>query len=335
MEELFSELQNSIATEKDKADSFEYPGYNITTENFYHLTPTQTTKRIAFIDGGSCIFLKSPSVCAGFIRVVSVIMHNKKTVKTLNNEFFVIAKAVLNNNRIFYTTNFFKSKNTKKLMETIELDSLNKMHSSASERMPISRMIDAARRHAEIELAADTLDELEKGDIIILDGNLNASFNETQKLQKLCSSENVLVTAMSKTSNKLTESGDTLTSLLAKRADKDSWYYYPAFDTTKHNAEIYFVKLHPLSEYIFSVEIEKDKMYDAGKVMGVLASYSNDAAFLGYPYGLVKADRLARVSETEEELLLTRLLASRPELFKELKPYMNSVNAHSVLDSMG
>lgn len=341
MQEIFKELKQRVTEKEDKAALMDDSvSYDIKEDNYYQITPWMTTKPIAFVDGGSSCFIESPSLCVGFVRVVSVIMKNKKSRKVLHNEFFVLGQSYNKNGTIHYKTKHFESKNTKNLIGTIDASSLDPGHSTREQRMPISRVVDIARRFAELELAIETINHLDNGDMIVLDGNLKAVYDgEAEILERLYTAaedRGVLVTAVSKTSNTLTDKGDTLTSKIAKNAKSDEWYYYPAFETkgTSHKAHVYFVKFHKGSNYIFCVDIQKDKMLDMSKVMGVLAFYSTDASFPGYPYGLIKADRLARVAENETDILLTRFYASDPELFEQLRPYMNSINAHSVLDNM-
>lgn len=342
MEEIFREIKQSMQNREDKAALVdETESYNIDTNNYYPITPWMSTKPVAFIDGGSACFIESPSLCAGFVRVISVVMKNKHTKKVLNNEFFVLARAENKNGEIYYNTTHFESKNTKKLLNNIEVNSLDPAICTSMERMSCNTMIDIARRFAELELAIDTVKELETGDMVVLDGNLKAFYKgEEEILQRLyqeAENKGVLITALAKTNNTLTEKGDTFVSVLAKNADKQEWYYYPAMEpkSPNHNADIYFVKLHRSSSYVFCLDVEKGKLPDISKVIGVLAYYSRDASFPGYPYGLIKADSLARVTENQKDILMTRFYAAEPELFESLRPYMNSINAHSVLDNMG
>ena len=55
-----------------------------------------------------------------------------------------------------------------------------------------------------------------------------------------------------------------------------------------------------------------------------------DPVFIGYPYGLVEADRIARISNQEKESLKTMFLVKLRN--KNIEKYLSSVNAHEILD---
>ena len=66
------------------------------------------------------------------------------------------------------------------------------------------------------------------------------------------------------------------------------------------------------------------------KVFGFLAVQSKDLVLPGYPYGLIKADRLARVSESEKAYHRTRFLSRLP---KEITEEMTD-DVHEILDNV-
>lgn len=66
----------------------------------------------------------------------------------------------------------------------------------------------------------------------------------------------------------------------------------------------------------------------------VLAHYSRDAVFPGYPGGLVLADRLARVSDEERESLRVHAKALLKELRERVTNAEAAADSHTILDSM-
>ncbi|MBT3409003.1 hypothetical protein HN415_10105, partial [Candidatus Woesearchaeota archaeon] len=70
---------------------------------------------------------------------------------------------------------------------------------------------------------------------------------------------------------------------------------------------------------------------DPSKVLGFLAMNSRDLILPGYPYGLIKADKFARVSVNETQILKTRF---NTKLKKEVRESLNLNNVHEVLDSI-
>ena len=55
---------------------------------------------------------------------------------------------------------------------------------------------------------------------------------------------------------------------------------------------------------------------------------------MGYPYGLIEADRFARVSNQERDSLKLRLRVMLGKEFKRIEKYINSTNAHEILDNI-
>jgi hypothetical protein len=87
------------------------------------------------------------------------------------------------------------------------------------------------------------------------------------------------------------------------------------------------VKLHPESKYTFRL--------DALELTGVaaaLAETAGDPAFPGYPYPLIEADQLGRVSNQEIEQLKMRFAVEAGSAWKELEKQQHATDAHGVLD---
>ncbi|MFH1650091.1 MAG: hypothetical protein ABIA93_06080 [Candidatus Woesearchaeota archaeon] len=88
-----------------------------------------------------------------------------------------------------------------------------------------------------------------------------------------------------------------------------------------------YVKLHPKSERIFKIQFHEANLHDLESLQ-----LHNDPAFLGYPYGLVVADQLARVSNEETSVMRIRaeIEAKDKKRFAKVK---GARDAHSILDS--
>ena len=93
-------------------------------------------------------------------------------------------------------------------------------------------------------------------------------------------------------------------------------------------------RLHEISDYAFVIDIHKDCKDKIPEICSSLAYNSKDPVFLGYPYGLVEADQFARCQEYEKKFLQTRFLQSSRENFAQIRRFINTNNAHDVLDSI-
>ena len=234
--------------------------------------------------------------------------------------------------------------------EDLELYSFDKTIVIGENRAEISKIGDIARRFAEIKLATEVINTenenhgLDHDDIIILDGNLRATYTNEDKyfneLYETASSKNILVTGLCKTSNLLTEKGNNIINVLQHLSPEGNWYYHPIIEINepKHNAEMMFVKLNTASEYIFRFEIHKQHLTNdlefnnkVNEILNLLIKNSNDYSFPGYPYGLVKADEFARISNQEKQYLKSKILFT---LKKEnnINACLKALDAHDVLD---
>ena len=107
--------------------------------------------------------------------------------------------------------------------------------------------------------------------------------------------------------------------LLNKMGGQGCWTYHMENKT-------YFVKLHEKAKHVFRFEGNPE-------ILPHLMNNSRDALFLGYPYGLILADQLARVSNEEKNSLRMNFLLRKEN--KEIMGYLNATNAHEILDRMG
>ena len=89
----------------------------------------------------------------------------------------------------------------------------------------------------------------------------------------------------------------------------------------------FFTKLHPNSDYVFHFQGNPE-------ALNTLIQLSNDPVFPGYPYPLIYADKFARITNQEKEFLRTQFITKLGHDFNKLKKYINSTNAHDILDNI-
>ena len=181
---------------------------------------------------------------------------------------------------------------------------------------------------------------MKKDDILILDGNLKSTFtNENKYLENIylnAKAKNILIAAISKTSSLMTDKGNAFTAVLQNFNKEGKWYYHPVvnIENENHKVNTFYMKFHENSEYIFKFESYKEIKFNPKEVFGLIASNCKDPIFLGYPYGLIEADRFARIQENEKKFYITNLMAEFGSEWKKLKPYLNTKNAHDILDNI-
>ncbi len=299
-----SQHLNQIITEFPEEDSiiFNNTNYKINKDNFHKLS--EQTHPITFIDGGQAEIISSANFCLSFIRVAAVKFPNKETIK---KEFFLLTTAKYINNDIYYYSKIFGDK----LIDENDLliSSNDKTIKTGNERAPITKITNMARRFAELSLAKEA-------EFALLDGTLEKKFlNEDKYLMNLPEK----TAALAKSSSLFTTSGNSPIVLLNKLSPEGCWCY-------KLNENTSFVKLNDKAGHVFRFEGDKE-------LQNCLINNSSDALFLGYPYGLILADKLARVSNEEKNSLRMKFLLNSKN--KEIVSYLRTSNAHEILDNLG
>ena len=329
--------EKSILTETYPKFSGEgYRAHKIDIKNFHGITPSLSNKKIAFVDGGNAEIIGSANFSLNLIRVCYVIYENNKKILTKKLEFFSFTRAINKNNEIYYDAVLIGQENSNFLEET-SFSSFDPTLMTGINRAEISSAANAIRRFMELHLAK-IISENNFCDIIVLDGNLQSTLtNENKYLNELyesCTKNNIILSALSKTNSLFTDNGNILSAVLSGISKLPVWFYHPIAEINNHNhkAEMFFAKFNNHSRHIFRFEIFNIQKIMAEEVINNLASNCVDPIFFGYPYGLIEADRIARVSNQEKEMLKTTILVKLRN--KNVYKYLNASNAHEILDKI-
>ncbi len=285
----------------------------VNQERFTPLLPPPEEKTIAFIDGGQAEILSGGNLCVSFIRVFVQVMKGTQKVEHRIHEFYVVTTAVFRQGDIWYEGKIFPLQGQALVDEEhLTISSHDQSIRSGTERAPISKISSLARRFAELALAKNI-----DTDYILLDGTLEPTFKyEEMYLAELGNN----VSSLAKTDSLFTTCGNNPTVLLQKLSPYPScWSYFI-------EGKSYFVKLHPSAKHVFRFEGNAD-------VLPFLIPQSTDPLFLGYPYGLIIADKMARVSNAEKDSLKMSFLLRDEN--RDLASYLNAMNAHDILDNLG
>ena len=335
VEKILKSLDENLVTASyPKFSEKGYRAHKIDAKNFHEIKKSNASKRIAFIDGGNAEIIGSANFSLNLIRLCYVVYQNNKKIMAKQFDIFAFVQALDKNNEIYYKTSFFNIKNSVELDE-ISFSSFDHTLMIGLNRAGIGSVANAIRRFSELKLAKLVADE-KISDVIVLDGSLQGTLtNENKYLVEVygsCSKNNVVLTALSKTSSLFTDNGNLLSVVLDNISILQAWFYYPIveIDNANHKAEMFFAKFHDKSKHIFKFEIFNVQRAKAEEIVNVLASNCVDPTFIGYPYGLVEADRIARISNNEKESLKTMFLIKLKN--KNIDKYLSSVNAHEILD---
>ena len=312
--------------------------YPFSLDNFKNLRLDSSIKELAFIDGGSSEIITSSSFSIYLVRVSSVIYVENLKEKVISKDFFILTKAEYED-KMSYVSKIFPCGDDAQFM--IKFDPSDKTLKEGVNQAELSKIGGIVRRFIELKFAEETLSKLTENSMIVLDGSLKCNYTGEQEfMDKLISSaksKNILLTAISKTNSLLTDTGASVEQVLKKMSfdlteDFKMWFYHPLIKmgSDDYPADILMARLHKRSKHIFKVEIcNKFDLINYNKIFGCLALNSADPVFLGYPYGLIKADENARVDSEMTEYIRIHFLKS-----VDAENLESSKNAHQILDKI-
>ncbi|MFZ8922662.1 MAG: DNA double-strand break repair nuclease NurA [Nitrosopumilaceae archaeon] len=327
----------------------------IEPSEFSEIKPVSNPKKIAFVDGGDGPLEESPNFLITINRVYYSLFQGKARVKPKVNprvQFFSYVTSSISTvdgkKSVSYETKLFPHNPDDKKYLPAESDLTSSTESTSV--LQGARLNSLGRRFAEWQLAIHVVEtELEKGDMIVMDGSLQTNFkNEIKyanKLYDLAMRKGVIVCGLAKTSRLITESGDPLLARVAEIAENvnhQKWYVKVAEEVSADDRGFMMaVKFHPQSRFVFRFEILREQFSEMSPdeldlVLGSLAENCTDVAMIGYPYGAIDADRFAQVRREEltmyQGLIMSEKLR-RPE-WKRLQKYSASLAAHDVLNGV-
>ncbi|MBN2423231.1 hypothetical protein JXB41_08465 [Candidatus Woesearchaeota archaeon] len=305
-----------------------YKAAEISLGNFHKIPAIKSAKKLIFVDGGSSELFKSPSISLFFNRIYYTIYQNNKRIKNKKYEFYTLIYTLNKNNKLFFKTELFGNEFD---FAELEFDSQDKTLCFGKNRANISVLGDVIRRFAELKIGSSIKEE---DSVLVMDGTLELKYSfEDEFLKELFSSAKIIC-GLSKTCSLLTQEGDSLIPKLVRISPYASWYYNPVLtNNSELLPNIYFVKFNKNSSYVFRFDVHKNKFID--EILSSLKENSKDPVFLGYPYGLIEADKMARISNKETERLKMQLRIKLGNNLKNTEDYANTLNAHDVLDNIG
>ena len=342
MEKLLGKLQKLAAMRQEQEGVFallpreSYAPLAFSSKNYHELSAMPAQHALAFIDGGHAILLDAPHFCLAFLRAHAVIYTSKKRLSSRTIEAYLLVSSSTakssssNQHEVSYSAEFLPLKGLFSFESLLSFDSLDGTIRTGTKRFSPSTLVGVSRRFAELQLATEIMQSLSAGDLIIIDGSLQQSYtNEQHLLQELrlqAQKQGIVVMGLSKTNSVFASNGSPFSSLLSEHPGQ--WWYSPVAQPLKSTPHISFARLHPKSPHVFMLESFGELQPEQ---YATLAAYSHDPVFLGYPYGLIEADRAARISNEEAGYLQTKLMEKLGASFHST---LAAKNAHRILDKI-
>ncbi|MGM5480289.1 MAG: hypothetical protein ACQESC_02405 [Nanobdellota archaeon] len=309
----------------------EYVGKDFSSVSFSTIpsaSPHEKTKIITFIDGGQQVVFSTPSLLIGTVSTASSSWKGMKRVGVRKEEFFVLISRQENSVSFYardgkkvipFDDDFFKS------------DSIGCSFDS-----DLEKGLGDIRRLLELSYGKQ---HTATSDVVCIDGSLRCFSKEENDMLNhtllSCHTRSCSLIGLQKTTSLVSNTVDSLQGLVDRAPRKKSWLSSAlGYHTNKlHPATVHLVKLHPQSDHAFVLDVQKEYYGTLEYLLTTLSMTSCDPVFLGYPYGLVEADKLARIEDD-------RIQESRLHIHRQLQGESNKLlrgvhfkNAHEILDS--
>lgn len=283
-----------------------------------HKPLTAGNVKLGFVDSGSGDVFKTPAAHLSFFRLYASVFQGNKRMKSLLKELFIFISGTKKEGLVFEAKVFNREGDE---LAVFDFDAFDPYLSSKSRRVETPAVLGVIRRVLEIRLCAEIANDLDRDDCVVRDGDLEASHPYVQealvKLSTRALEKNIHILGLSKTSTLTTDAGVSALAALHNIAPGGRWVYDAGLP-------VRFVRLHERSKYIFRLDaMTKAPPLDA------LAANSVDLAFLGYPFGLLDADKFAQVTKSEAKELQLRFAMHSKEVLGVVE---RAVDAHDILD---
>jgi hypothetical protein len=327
----------------------------LTPEGFSPIRVDRSAGRCGFVDGGTQELVGAPGLSVQLHRVYAGCWRGRERCEPASRlaEFFSIAEAGIDGS-LRYTTRIVPAvpggQDALPDESDLSFSAMDPTLQEGGKRAPIVKSGDVVRRFAEWRAAAELVRALSPGDAIVMDGSLQTAYTNEgrycQAVGRAASAQGVVLCGLAKSSSLVTSTGLPLVTAVDLMAGEHGvplpWCYHVGERREKGEfATLYVVKLHRAADRAYRFEVR----FDAGKppaeteveaVLASLAANAGDAGFPGYPYGLVDADRRARVRIDEQAYYRGCLLAGIGDgrHRERLLACVRAGDAHGVLDRM-
>jgi len=300
---------------------------DINRKNFHKIENSSSGKKMAFIDGGNAEILKAPNFSLQSVRTYCAIYQHNRRISSKKKDFFLLVTAGEACNAELFSA----ASNTS---ESFRFNPFDDSLKQGGHQIELKKIAGTIRNMLELRQAIE-ITKNKDACIIVMDGRLEFDTKqETELLNQLktvAEQNNTAITALSKTTNLITNEGNSISLVIGGIAPEEEWYYSPLAE--KEDTCIGLAKLNKNSEYIFRFDTLK-QAGNTNEILDLLKHNSKDPIFPGYPYGLIEADQFARVSNAEKEQLKMQLTVAAGGRWEKISRCIRSADAHNILDNI-
>lgn len=277
----------------------------------YPITRSPIKTPLIFIDGGMGDIITFPDGGILLMRAASITAHDDTFITSCSTYIGSIS------NNVSWLFELFDTKGT--TLFTQQLDDVNNYQEACACACRITELFHMYQQ------------TISPKSIIVIDGCLETQYQSTNQTQMMLNNKaqqyDTLVIGCSKSTSLKTSQGITLV-----RHAIDHLTVMGYLDVgIRNDIHVCMARLHENAHYAIRIDISNKPYIDIPRIMGMLATLSNDIGLLGYPYPAIKADMIARISNEEINCLRTSIHSQCNEKTRK----ENSHAAfHSILDTM-
>ncbi len=331
---------------------------SVTDTNATDNSKTNHSDYIIYVDGGNAEIASGDLWSLNQLRIAVVQFRSKKRISQTISEALVTIQVVDDKVKLSFIEG-----NDDLLFNPMIIEKNDLLNEVAIDSDLKTVSVDAVRRLLELKAIRSFVENNNiKNSSLVIDGSLvphnSLDVVEISNLAKLSNANNCFLSGISKSSQMQTNQFRNLNDTVNYNADKNRSFLFGPFSQyndefgTKINISI--IKLHPKADYSFRFDyfsgynINQNNLnrMDSASLLEQLSLHlpqsiknkviellnvSREPSFLGYPYGLIFADRIARVSYEETNFIKTKF---KSFLSKEERQLFTKQNAHSFLDNM-
>jgi len=278
---LLDEESDTIIDESDSDEFNSITFKNSITKDSFHTFKISNDKfRLAAVDGGSQRILNGGSFIVGGYRAGALIFNGQKIETEELSPAVKIQSISFNNRKELYSESF------KQLIGEPPSDYPREL------MLVLQRL----RTFEEWSVAARLVDQLGRGDFILVDGSLKASINKQdilfQRIMSQALEKGIHFVGISKRSTLRFHHAPLIQYIKQKGEGlfgKAQPWFCEIPDEMGHNqlfGNRYVAKFHPMTPFVFRTDINRYDDVEPSEVFGKIAQYCSDATYLGYPYPL-------------------------------------------------
>ena len=285
----------------------------ISDSDFRPIPHTDSPAAAAYVDGGNAVICRTPMFVASVNRVYCCAFRGRNRLEPAppRVQFLTLMRNVPTDGGMRRKFDTF----TEGDQHDTYVPGVDSVEAAAAaiEDGGEHRLHALARGMAEWRMAAAAARMMGEGDLVVTDGALSA-WGETEVSMMLdarneARRNGAILCGLSKTTDLLTGSGRPLANHAMEHGPEGTWYLplgdvWGNADADADTPGTFIVKLHPVSQYVYRLDVDADALGRIGRggaerLMASLAANSRDVHIPGYPYGLVDANRYAPVRNDE------------------------------------